>query len=178
MNPDAGDNSVSLNDVDSTKFSGWRKASLRRAKKSLDYFQKKNRTSDVQLLEFKLVPGGFMPFWTKHYYDENIKRFYKKKWKFFALFKIVILIRVIKILSLYKTENYSKLPLHLYLGTFAQFMGGPLHYTELIAFFWSLSESMMYFLCICRSREEFGWLKIFVFLNKDNIPSTCFKNAF
>jgi len=48
-------------------------------------------------------------------------------------------------------------------------MGGPAIYTELVGFFWTASEIVMYQYCICRQRKEFSWLKIFVFLNQTNI---------
>lgn len=122
-------------------------------------------------MPFKLVAGGFMTFWTKRYYDPDESRFYKLSWKFFAIFKLAMIIRIVKILSLYKQPDYAHLPLHVYLGTFGQYMGGPPHFTELIAFFWSWTESMMYLKCVCRPRRDFDWIYIFIYLDKDNVSS-------
>lgn len=119
-----------------------------------------------------VLSGGFMSHWTTHYFDENEKYFHRTLWKFFCIFKLIIIFRIVRILSLYRTENYSELRLHVYLGTFARYMGGPLHFTEMIAFFWSLSEAMMYQFCINPPRHKFDdWIRIFLFLNQSNIKS-------
>ena len=68
--------------------------------------------------------------------------------------------------------------LHVYLGTFANYMGGPPIYTELVAIFWTTSEIFLYQYCICRQRKEFSWLKVFVFLNQSNIKGIKNKNIF
>lgn len=118
------------------------------------------------------ISGGFMRYWTLNYFAaNNEKMFHKTLWKFFGFFKLIMAIRIAKILSLFKDPHYADLSIHLYLGTFAKFMGGPIHFTELIGFLWCLSESMMYLFCICRHKSNFNWLIIFVYLNKTNIPS-------
>lgn len=119
-----------------------------------------------------LLSGGFMSHWTKHYFDENENNFHRSVWRFFSIFKLLIIIRIVRILSLYGTPNYAQLRVHVHLGTFARYMGGPLHFTELIAFFWSLSEAMMYQFCINPPRHQFDdWIGIFLFLNQSNIKS-------
>lgn len=147
----------------------WKSVPSCQARKTIKSCDNRNQTSIMKLLKYNLVPGGFMPFWIQYYYEDNPKKFFKKQWKFFVFFHVAILFRIIKILSLYQEENYSALRWHVYLGTFAQYLGGPLHYTELIGFFWSFTSSFMYCLCICRPREEFDWLKIFVFLSNQSI---------
>ncbi len=119
-----------------------------------------------------VLSGGFMSHWTTHYFDENEKHFHRAVWKFFSIFKLLIIIRIVRILLLFGTPNYEQLREHVYLGTFARYMGGPLHFTELIAFFWSFSEAMMYQFCINPPRHKFDdWIQIFLFLNQINIPS-------
>jgi len=118
------------------------------------------------------LSGGFMSHWTQHYYDRYESTFHKQIWRFFEYFKLAIFVRVLFILSQYKSPNYYNMSMHLYLGTFAKYMGGPLHFTELIALFWSLSEAMMYHFCICSPRHTFDcWICIFLFLNQAKISS-------
>ena len=126
------------------------------------------------------LSGGFMTHWTTHYYsddslnDESRSRsgsgFHRPEWLFFQYFKLVILVRIVHVLVRHHIPGYQEYREHVYLGSFSKFMGGPLHFTELIAFFWSLSESMMYYFCVNTSKDKFTWIKVFLFLNQANIP--------
>lgn len=118
------------------------------------------------------LSGGFMSHWTVHYFDTTAAPFYRPIWQWFPFFKLLIMLRILWVISLCRRENFENLRMHVYLGTFARFMGGPLHYTELIALLWSLSEAAMYAFCINAPKEKFShWLPVFLFLNQANIPS-------
>lgn len=133
------------------------------------------RWTAAELDEKCTIRGEFVGHWTTHWYDEDEKHFRRRIWLFYACFKVAIVLRIMHVIRFYKHPNFRDLPMHTYMGAFSKFMGGPMHYTELIALFWSVSESLMYLLCVFRPKRDFVWLKIFIYLNKKNIQSMCAK---
>ena len=115
------------------------------------------------------ICGGPANYWTKNYYKDN--SFTEKIWHIYQVMNIIVFVRIISIIKILSLEkdgiNYKRL--HIYLGAFANYLGGPPIYTELLLMLWTLSNISLNRYCICGQRKEFSWLKVFVFLNQSNI---------
>ena len=117
-----------------------------------------------------------MTFWTNRYSIGNCQSFYKRKWIYLTIFNFAMFVRNVTVLFHVKKENYTELPLLTYLGSFTRYLGDPIFH-DCIALSFSASLVLMCFFCMFLPRKDFSWIKIFAFLNKDNLISN-FWNQF
>jgi hypothetical protein len=107
---------------------------------------------------FSTVESGFLKTWLRKYYQTSDLILNQNYYHFILLFIIFMSIRTVKVLSI---DHIYDDRLLIYLGSFAQLLGGPPKYYEFLFLMWSANFIGFYCFLINRKRYEFLWLELF-----------------
>ncbi|XP_054166204.1 uncharacterized protein LOC128963716 [Oppia nitens] len=136
--------------------------------------QRRRPSTETLVAKVLKYQGGFIGYWTRNYGQalrERDRSFYPRLWRAYMWFKFLMLFRILKCFSVLLDQPVidRHARIHVYLGTFSLYMGGPALYTEIVALSWTVSVFILYHYCVCRPVTEFSWLTVFNYLNRDNI---------